>query len=281
MLTVICWKDGRFLPAEEATVSATDLVVQRGYGVFDFARDCHGRLFHFNDHLARLRRSAEALFLPVRLSNAELTWIAERVVNDSCRERPAVRIFVTGGCGSSEPLFSDASIIVLGEERAAVDPEIYTQGVPLMTVEFQRELPEVKSVNYLNAIRIEPLKRRHGVFDVLYYSQSGVTECPRNNFFAVRDGVIVTPDQNVLAGVTRSIVLRLADGVFPVEERTLKREELQDADEAFITSTSKQIVPVTSVDGDRIGTGRPGRVTARLMQLFDDYVEAWSAEASI
>lgn len=273
-MSVICWINGDFVPLEDASIGVSDFALQRGYAVFDFARTYNGHLFRFGDHLARLRQSADALYLPISVSDAELTGIACRVIQESSLERPAVRIFVTGG-DCNDALFENSNIIVTGEERAAVDPVLYETGVSLLTHEFQRELPAVKSINYLNAVRLEPLKREHNVFDVLYFSAAGVTECPRNNFFVVRDGVLITPAENVLPGITRSVVLQLATGSMPVEERMLHREELPDVDEAFITSTSKRIVPVSQIDRQPVGTGRPGPVTQSLMRLFDEYVHEW------
>ncbi|KAB2844666.1 MAG: amino acid aminotransferase, partial [Melioribacteraceae bacterium] len=116
-----------------------------------------------------------------------------------------------------------------------------------------------------------PLRREKNVFDILYYSQNGITECPRNNFFVFINDVLVTPKDFLLHGVTRKVVLEIAKKHWKVEERKLELIELNSADEAFITSTTKSIMPVTVIDDKKIGDGKVGDNTQKLMNLFKDY----------
>ena len=139
-------------------------------------------------------------------------------------------------------------------------------------MEYQREHPHVKSLNYLNALRLEPHKQERGAFDLLYTNQGEITECPRNNFFVFRNGSLVTPIDKILSGITRKVVIQLAAGEFPVEERHLTITELEECQEAFITSTSKEVLPVTQIDDRKIGSGNVGELTKRTMGLFQGYV---------
>ena len=148
---------------------------------------------------------------------------------------------------------------------------VYSRGVKLIMVEYQRELPHVKSINYMNSIRLEPFKRKKNAFDLLYHSENGVTECPRSNFFVFQGDTLVTPSSLVLNGITRDIILKLASNHFPIEVKKIDLEELSSIDEAFVTSTSKCVVPVTKIDAHQVGNGKVGDRTRTLMQLFDEY----------
>jgi D-alanine transaminase/branched-chain amino acid aminotransferase len=243
--------------------------------VFDYGRTYHGKLFHFDDNLARLRRSASELHLKLPLSDEEITEIAYQLITESELETPAVRLILTGGYSYSSPAFEHPNFIIIAEELATYPNDVYTRGAKLITVQYQRELPHVKSINYLNAIRLDPLKRKKRAFDILYHSQNGVTECPRNNFFIFRGNTLVTPKDHVLHGITRKLVLQLARDQFPVEERAISLSELDAADEAFITSTSKCVIPVVRIDDAHIGNGSVGSRTETIMRLFANYADGY------
>lgn len=267
-----CYVNGKFLRTENGALPITDLALQRGYGVFEYARTYRGRLFHFEDHLTRLHNSADALRIKVPLSNTELSEIAEQLIQKSELNTPAIRILLTGGEATGPHTFEKPNLIMIAEELPSWPRELYIQGVKLITVEYQRELPHVKSLNYLTALRLEPQKQEQGAFDLLYKHQGEITECPRNNFFVFRDGSLITPADKILPGITRKVVIQLAAGEFPVEKRYLTITELDKCQEAFITSTSKEVLPVTQIDDRKIGSGNIGELTKRMMTLFQGYV---------
>lgn len=272
-MTALCYVNGTIGPVGESGVPVTDLALQRGYGVFDYARTHDGRLFHFADHLARLRRSAAELRLEVPLSDGELRELAERLIAGSDLRRPAIRMILTGGPATDSPQLARPNFVVIAEE--AVDPPagLFETGADVITYEFLRDLPHVKSINYLNAIRIEPLLRDRNAYDVIYHSDpEGVTECPRSNVFLVHGDTLVTPSDHVLHGITRSIVLRLAASRLRVEQRPVSLAELRAADEVFLTSTSKRLLPVRRLDDTPIGPGPPGIHTCVLSNLLAEYI---------
>ena len=270
-----CYVNGEIKPANEGVIGITDLALQRGYGVFDYGRTYNGKLFHFDDNLERLRQSSSALHLKLPLSDQEIREIAVRLIQESNLKTPAIRLILTGGPSNSSPLLEHPNFIIIAEELPTYPGDLYLHGANLITVEYQRELPHVKSINYLNAIRLEPLKREKRAFDILYHSQNGITECPRNNFFAFLGDTLVTPSEHVLHGITRKLILQLAGNHFQVEERTLGLNELEGADEAFVTSTSKRVLPVTKIDDRGVGDGKVGERTKKIMQLFDEYTASY------
>ena len=274
-MKALCYVNGQIQSASDASIGVADLGLQRGYGAFDYGRTCNGKLFHFDDNLTRLRRSASELHLKLPIPDAESTEIANQLIRESELKTPAVRLILTGGYSYSSPAFEHPNFIMIAEELPTYPSEVYTHGAKLITVQYQRELPHVKSINYINAIRLDPLKREKRAFDILYHSQHGVTECPRNNFFIFRRDTLVTPKDHVLQGITRKLVLRLARDQFPIEERAISFGELDAADEAFVTSTSKCVIPTVRIDDLDIGSGSVGARTKTIMRLFADYTDGY------
>ena len=269
-MSTLCYVNGEILAKSTGVIGITDLALQRGYGVFDFARTYHRKLFHFDDHIQRLRLSASELYLKLPIPDGEITSIAEHLIQESDLNNPAIRLILTGGY-SDAPFLQHPNFVIIAEELPTYPASVYTKGTKLIMVEYQRELPHVKSINYMNSIRLEPYKREKDAFDILYHSEHGVTECPRSNFFVFQGDTLVTPSSQILYGITREIILKLASDHFPVEVRKIDPEELSSIDEAFITATSKCVIPVTRIDDHQVGTGLVGDRTRTIMRLFDEF----------
>lgn len=273
-MSILCYVNGEILSTSDGTIGVSDLALQRGYGVFDYARTYHRKLFHFDDTLQRFQNSASELHLKLPIPAVEITAVSEHLIQESALNIPAIRLILTGGYSSS-PFLQSPNFIVIAEELPLYPASVYSSGAKLITVNYQRELPSVKSINYMNAIRLEPLKREQDAFDILYYSDNGVTECPRSNFFVFQGNTLVTPSSHILYGNTRKIIVQLASAHFPIETRMIDPGELFSIDEAFITSTSKRVIPVTTIDAHQVGTGLVGDRTRIIMQLFDEYTESY------
>jgi D-alanine transaminase/branched-chain amino acid aminotransferase len=144
-------------------------------------------------------------------------------------------------------------------------------GIKLASYEHQRQLPQVKSTDYIMSIWLQEYLKEQQADDLLYYSNGTITESPRSNFFIVsNEDRVITPADQILKGITRKKVIELASSQFTIEERRVTKEEAYSAREAFITSTTKQIIPVVQVDGKTIGDGLPGSVTKKLMQQLNE-----------
>jgi len=264
--------NGAMIPASEAKIHYTDLGFQRGFGIFDYASVYNSRIFHFQDYLSRFHQSAKALGLSIQLSDAKIEEICYALLKKSKITEGAVRFMLTGGASNIDLELKHQTHIISADNLPQISRNLYDRGVHLMTVVFQRELPEVKTLNYMNAIRLEPLKKKNKADGILYHSQFGVTECPRNNFFIFMGNVLVTPKEHVLKGITRKVILQLAKQKFDIEERKIDFEELKLAEEAFFTSTRYKIMPVSYIDGLPVGNGLPGKNTRYLMQKFMEYL---------
>jgi len=269
----VCFIDGKIARGEEACIPADDLGLQRGYAVFDYARTYHGRLFHALDHIARLRRSAAALHLKLAYTDDEILATAKKLIEELGDKEAGLRMILTGGSAHARSLLEHPRFILIAEELPAYPVEIYEKGVKLITHEFERDLPYVKSTNYLTGFRLLPEKKEKGAFEVLYCWRGRFLESSRDNFFVFRGDVLATPGDYVLGGITRQVLLSIARSRFQVEERDVLVDEVDEIDEAFLASTSKQIVPVVRIDDRMIGAGGVGERTKEAMALFQRYVD--------
>lgn len=271
----LCYRNGVYLPIEEVTLPVTDLLVQRGIGVFDSIRTYGGRPFALREHLLRLARSAREATMELPLSLEAL----EEVIRGGLARmggEVTVRPYVTGGKVIESCRFPEPDLFVLFERSHPVPQERYEEGVSLLPIPFGRPFPAMKSVDYMVPY-VSRLRACSADFECLYSPGGSVTESTAGSFFLVIDGKIVTaPDEAVLDGVTRAIVIELAqEASLVVERRPLGFDELPLAQEAFITGTTKEITPVVRIGSLPIGDGRPGPTTKRLHRLLLDNLDRW------
>jgi branched-chain amino acid aminotransferase len=268
--------NGTYVPATEAALPLNDLGLVRGYGVFDLLRTYDGMPFKLREHVERLARSAQAIGIELPGGVDEVEAIAYETYRRNDLADATIRIIVTGG---SSPNFmtplGTPSLVVMVEPVTPSPPEEYERGAKLVSVEMARFLPRVKSLNYIGAIMAMQEADRAGAVEALYRDAAGeVSECTRSNFFAFYGDRLVTSHENVLFGITRAVVMEIAADSFEVVEATLRYDEVLTADELFITSSTKEILPVVQVDQHRIAQGRPGPRTQKLQNLFRSYVQA-------
>jgi branched-chain amino acid aminotransferase len=265
-----------FLPATDAAISVNDLAIQRGYGIFDFLKTVGGVPIFPDDHLDRFFNSADRMRLPVGKSREELSAIITELQRLNAIPDSGIRITLTGGVSTDSVSIGHPSLVITLHPMAPAGKDC-PPPVRLISHPHQRQLPDIKTIDYLMAIHLQPYIRDRGAFDVLYHTDGAITECPRCNFFLVTaEGTLATPARNILKGITRKHLLALAaDSGIPVEERDVHINELAAAREAFVTSTSRHIIPVSHVDDFRVGTAHPaaaGPVARQLNQLLHDLV---------
>ena len=226
-----------------------------------------GVIFHLDDHLQRLADSAAAidLELPAGLDTIA-RWTQEAIAANGCQDA-LIRMFALGPTPGHAP-----EIFIWPETPRTLPAEMYEQGVGAVTFQGERALPHAKSlntlVNHLARMRAVQAGEHEGL---LVDRALCVTEGSSSNLFIVQDGVLLTaPDEDVLAGVTQLELLKLAGELgLPVLQRPLPLAERVHWDEAFLTSTSRHVLPLVRIDGQPIGDGRPGPVTRRLQEAFE------------
>ena len=268
--------NGEIVPIENAVINVRDLGFLRGYSVFDFFRIYKGQPVFIEDHLARLERSANELGLQLPYSKAELVEKIIALAKANEMDFGGIKIILTGGYSSDGFLPATPNIVMLAGKLPTYDVSLYTKGSKLMAYEYIRETPYTKTTNYLKPISIQQEIEAAEAFDVLYHDGVYISESARSNFFIINhDGTIITPDKDALKGITRKHVLAIARKHFKVEIRPVSIKETMAAREAFITSTTKGVMPVRQVDFWRINKGIIGDTTKQLMELFQQHLEEY------
>ena len=277
----------RFVKGEEAVVSVFDHGFLYGDGVYETIRSYGSRIFMRDQHLARLRRSADAIGLTIPIP--ELAWpdllheSMERNNIGDAQQDAYLRITISRGAGDiglDPALCPTPTVVIMAKPLHPPTPEQYRTGVSLIVAKTRRNLPsalspQIKATNFLNNILAKREAIAAGVFDsILLNWESYLTECTVSNLFFVRAGRLCTPALacGLLDGITRNIVLSLAqEAQISVDEGYFGIEAIYKADECFLTNTSMEVMPVTMVDGHPVGKGTPGLLTQELHRLFIAY----------
>jgi branched-subunit amino acid aminotransferase/4-amino-4-deoxychorismate lyase len=261
--------NGRILPASEAAISPFDVGLLRGYAVFDLLQTIDGRPFQLAEHLERFRSSAGMLGLEVPATDDEITSAILELVHRNGHAEATVRLVLTGG-ESADGMHFDASaptFFIVTHELFEVPAEYYLDGAKLLLVEHRREVPEAKTTNYLIWLRNHDRIEREGAIDVLFHSDGLVSEAATASFYVVRGGRIHAPAGGVLHGTVGTMVLEQASERFEVVYEPLSLDDTLSADEAFITSSVRGVVPIVRIDDHVIGDGTVGPVTRELIDI--------------
>lgn len=264
-----------FVESSAVALHPSDLGLIRGYAIFDFFRVNNGRALFVDDYLERFFRSAESLRLEVAYSKEHLKSKIDELIVLNGVEEAGIRMLLTGGYAPDHfSLSAPSNLILMVEDFSPPPPESYQKGVSLISAEFQRLLPHIKSANYLYPIYAIPNWKEKGAEEILYKFNGQVFEASRSNIFMVKDGVVHTNEEGILWGITRKKVIELATKHFPLEIQPITYDELLLADEVFITSTTKKVMPIVEVDGCKIANGLPGQISIQLMKLFNHLEES-------
>jgi len=289
-MSVMVNVNGRILDKEHAVISVFDHGFLYGEGIYEVLRTYDGVPFLFDRHMRRLRASASMIHLDVPLSDAELTRRASETMAaaDLGREgREAyLRILITRGIGEityDPAACPDPSVVIIAKPHVDAPVSAYTDGVMVSLVGILRNHPGsvnpiIKSNNLLNNALGSQEAFRRGAFEGVMRNYRGeIAECTTANIFIVKDGVVSTPplDAGLLAGITREFLFEVAQEInVPMREQVTHDADLFGADEAFLTSTTREVVPIVRVDDRVIGVGRPGPVTQKLLEAFRVRVRA-------
>jgi len=262
--------DGKWVTEADCKISAFDLTVLRGYGAFDFLRTYHKKPFLLDDHIDRLYNSAKELGLTVKQPKAEIAAIVHEGIRRSSFDEIYIKVLFTGGISADGITPGSPSLIVLFLKAASYPEEYSTKGVALRSIRFERPLPTAKSLNYMTAVVELQKAKKDGYQDVLYISYDGfVLEGTTVNFFGVRGGEVYTTEEGILYGCTRKHLLKIAKELnVKVHVSAMKQIELALLEEAFISSTTRELHPVIRIDQQQIGSGTPGPITRMLMAAF-------------
>ncbi len=275
----ILYVNGAFVPQSEAKISVMDHAVLYGDGVFDTAVAWNGRLFKLDAHIERFFRSMQAIALESPVSRAKLRDLAREAVRRNGLQNAYVKWIATRG-HNGKPLMDPTgcvpNLIIITQHyiHRYADGRAHS-GIRVKTAAIRRPPGQVldahiKSLNYLNLILAKLEAKAAGVDEALLLDIHGrVCEAPGYNVFVVRNGTLLTPDQDILEGITRETVIELATarGV-PVKAGAVELYDMHTADEAFFCSTAGGLVPVREIDGRRLGDGTPGPIFTALAGAY-------------
>lgn len=254
------------IPADSALVSIKDLAIQRGYAIFDFFKLVEGRPIFLDDHLERFYNSAAIMRLPVKQNREELKELLYALLAKNDLPNSGVRLTLTGGYSQDGFNLATPNLFIT-QQDFKVSKEMALTGTSLVTYAHQRQFPQVKTIDYLMAIWLKDYIFEHDADDVLYQQNGIISECPRSNIFIIsQEGTLLTPSRNILKGVIRKQVLTLGKTLLNVKEQDMSLMDVYKANEVFITSTTKNIMPVMRVDGHLISDGKPGEITQTLQK---------------
>ncbi len=276
----VFYVDGEYVNAAEARLPVTDLAILRGFGVFDALRTYGGHPFQLGAHLRRLLRSAALIDLNMPWDIEELGEIILETLRRNDFEEAAIRIIVTGGEGEHSFLpRGDSRLLVMATALPASPAWWYDAGAHVATAELHRHLPEAKTINYIPGVmaQMEANRRYPQAIEVLYVADGMVSEGTRSNVFIFKGDRWITPATGLLLGVTRAEVIKLLEADGALEIRDVSLDEFLAADEAILTSSTKEIVPVVRVDDAAIGAGEPGQMTKRLTRQWREMTDAYAA----
>ncbi len=261
---------------DKAKVHVSDLALLRAYGIFDFFRLVDLQPLFIEDHLNRFFNSADILRLICPVGRKRMRALILELISINRIRNSGIRIVLTGGESPNGYSIGNPTLIIINEPINPLPESHFSAGVKLISHEYQRDIPEAKTINYVMGIYKMPQIKESGSLDLLYHWNGKISELTRSNFFIVdKDDKIVTPGNGVLKGVNRKHVLNISRKKFEVEERDLFMEELAFAKEAFITGTTKKVMPVYQIDELVIGNGKPGPVTQELQKMFEKYVDRY------
>jgi len=273
------WLNGEIVPLSEAKVGVTDLGLLRGFGIYEGLITHNRKPFMLKAHFERFHRSAEKMALVPPVSDevieAAILDLVER--NVAPGKEALIRFILTGGPAIGVIDYDSATptLFILAEEHKPIEPHYLENGCSVTVVDYHRDLSDIKSINYIKTVLLQKARKEKGALEIIYTSGGLMLEAGGSNVFIVKDGTLVTPKDDIVLGITRRAVLEIAKGQFPIEERPVTIEEFYGAEEAFITGSFKEIVPVVSADGRAIGAGTPGRITKMVLALYHDFTRSY------
>lgn len=272
--------DGVFYDEADAKVSVFDHGLLYGDGVFEGIRFYNGRVFRMEEHMDRLWESARSICIDIPMSRRELDEALLETIRQNELRDGYVRLIVTRGIGNlglNPVQCKRPSVIIIASTIALYTEEVYRHGLTVVTVATRRMgpatlNPAIKSLNYLNNVLARIEANLANADEALMLNDAGnIAECTADNVFIVKRGQIMTPPitAGALRGITRSVVFDIAAELgIKISEPDLTRHDLYIADEAFLTGTAAEVVPMVKVDGRTIGTGEPGGITTRMIARF-------------
>lgn len=277
-MTRTVYVNGQYLPEAEATVSIFDRGFLFADGVYEVTSVLGGKLIDFDGHAKRLRRSLDELDMANPTTEDELLEIHRELVRLNDIDEGLIYLQVTRGAADRDfayPEDTAPTIVLFTQAKTGLaDNPMAKTGMKIISIEDQRwGRRDIKTVQLLYPSMGKMAAKAAGAHDAWMVEDGVVTEGTSNNAYIVKGNTIITRNlgNEILSGITRTAVLRMAkEAQMKVEERPFTMDEAKQADEAFVTSATTFVMPVIEIDGESVGTGTPGNITARLREIYID-----------
>jgi branched-chain amino acid aminotransferase len=270
---IICI-NGKWMNDKQAKISVLDNAFLYGDGFYDTMRTYKGKVLELELHVQRVLHSAQVM-------NIELPWTEKQLKNwiqgtaDRNKAKSArVRITISRGVNDFDFTCTKNPLAVVTCEPLILNPKDYSSGVSVVTMHLQRILPEIKTVGLTHMVVAYKELFPKGIYEALIVSPDGnIPEGASTNLMIVKNGKIITPKTGMLPGLTRKRVLALAKKLaIPVIQKNIKLGALKSADEIFLTNRPRELIPVTKLNNKKVGNGKPGPITKKLMDAYQDYI---------
>jgi D-alanine transaminase len=274
----IAYLNGEFLPLDQARVPVLDRGFIFGDGVYEVIPVYSRRPFRLPQHFERLARSLAAIRLANPLTDAEWTRLLGEIVARNAGDDQSVYLQVTRGVARRDHAFpKEAKQTVFMMSGPLVTPahELVENGVPCITgIDYRWLKCDVKSVSLLGNCLLRQSAAEAGAAEIVLFRDGNLTEASASNVFVIRKGTLLSPPKShlILPGITYDVVLELAEAVgIPIELRAVSEREVRSADELWLTSSTREVLAIVTLDGKSVGSGKPGPVFKRLYPAFQEF----------
>jgi len=286
MSEAIVYLNGEYLPLSEAKVPVLDRGFIFGDGVYEVIPAYNRQLFRLDEHLQRLQNSLTAVRIHNPYSQAEWTHVLNKLLEKNPAEDSSIYLQVTRGVAERDHAFPanvTPTVFAMAKPLITTDAKTFNVGVAAITLDDIRwQHCNVKAITLLANILLRQSAIDEGAAEAILIRDGEVTEGAASNVFIVTDGVIKTPPKGarLLPGITRDLIVELAHiQQLSIEEVNFSKAELLAADEIWITSSTKEIMPVVKLNDKTVGNGKPGPITRKLFEIFQDYKRMLKANA--
>lgn len=281
MSDAICYLNGKYLPLEQASVPVLDRGFIFGDGVYEVIPVYAGKPFRLFHHLERLNNSLKGIGLVNPLSDDEWEVVIQQVINRNGDGDQSVYLQLTRGVAKRDHGFPGdikPTVLIMSNPFKPVEAELLENGVAAITLDDIRwQYCHIKSIALLPNILLRQQAIEAGAAEAILLRDNQVTEGAASNVFVVLNGSIITPPKGecLLPGITRDLVVELAQAnQLDCEERDISRDELLQANEIWVTSSTREILPVTRLNDQPVGNGKPGPVWQKMYRIYQDYKDS-------
>ena len=280
MTSKLVYLNGDYLPINEAKISVLDRGFIFGDGVYEVIPAYGGKALRFEHHMQRLQNSLDAVRITNPLTNAQWQKVLDKLISETGSEDQYLYLHITRGVASRDHRFPDETkptVFVMSSVLQPVEPALLEKGISAVTLDDIRwQHCNIKAIALLPNILLRQQAVDQDAMEAILIRDGDITEGAASNVFIVSDGVIKTPPKGkkLLPGITRDLVVELAKTHnMPVEEVAITEKEFLAADEVWLTSSTKEILPVTRINEQQVGNGKPGAVWRDMYEKYQDYKE--------